>query len=286
MCKRVHIVTKEVADGTKSLPVQVLFSPQVAVMGVGSFAWSPRTWPKGLASAKRLIPVPKKWRFISWFCEHLATVPARTVFSHSHSKPALSKPRKLLPLRLCDRASNVISMSSNARWSWMRRACSAITTCTAQEDEVSSTTNADAVNCENMEGGCQNNTTFPVEYSRVASKFEEGEPSEGMVEAHCSPVGHWVADEDRGAGLTVTGGGALSRVGETSPEVALSAPIDSGSSGARGSEPGLLDERSESSARRRADTPVTLAEGCRVTTGLTGSVGIACSTSAAKVRRG
>ena len=93
-----------------------------------------------------------------------------------------------------------------------------------------------------MEGGCQNNTTFPVEYSSVGLKFGGGEPSAGMVEAHSAALrGHWVADADRGAGLTVTGGGILSRVGETSPEVPLSAPIEWGSTRARGSGPVLLD---------------------------------------------
>ena len=61
-----------------------------------------------------------------------------------------------------------------------------------------------------------------------------------MVEARSAALWeHWVADADRGAGLTVTEGGALSRVGETSTEVALSAPIDWGSTRARGSEPVL-----------------------------------------------
>ena len=99
-------------------------------------------------------------------------------------------------------------------------------------------------------------------------------------------MGHWVANADRWAGLTVTSGMALSRVDETMSEVALSAPIDWGLMGARGSEPVLLDERSESSARWRTDTPVTLAEGCEVTTGSTGSVGIAVFTGAVEVRRG
>ena len=39
-----------------------------------------------------------------------------------------------------------------------------------------------------MEGGCQNNTTFPVEYSRVGSTFQGGEPSEGMVEARSAAL--------------------------------------------------------------------------------------------------
>ena len=100
-----------------------------------------------------------------------------------------------------------------------------------------------------MEGGSQNNTTFAVEYSRVGLQFEGGEPSEGMVEARSAALwGHWVADAERVAGLTVTSGGALSRVGETSPEVALSAPVDWVPTGARGSGPVVLDERGESSA--------------------------------------
>ena len=44
-------------------------------------------------------------------------------------------------------------------------------------------------------------------------KYEEGEPSESMVEARSAALwGYWVADADCGASLTVTGGGALSRV--------------------------------------------------------------------------
>ena len=80
-----------------------------------------------------------------------------------------------------------------------------------------------------------------MEYSRVGVKFEGGEPSAGMVEARSAALrGHWVADADRGAGLTVTGGGTLSHVGETSPEVSLSASIEWESTGARGSGPVLL----------------------------------------------
>ena len=78
-----------------------------------------------------------------------------------------------------------------------------------------------------MEGCCQNNTTLPVEYSRVWLKIEGAEPSEGMIDARCAALwGHWVADAGRGVRLTVTGGGALSHVGETSPEMAFSAFID------------------------------------------------------------
>ena len=48
----------------------------------------------------------------------------------------------------------------------------------------------------------------------------------------------------------------------------------------------MRDDRSESSARRRGNTPITLTEGCGVTTGSTGSVGIARSTGAVEVRGG
>ena len=98
--------------------------------------------------------------------------------------------------------------------------------------------------------------------------------------------GHQVANAGRGGGLTVTGGGALSRVGEILPDVALSATISWDLTEARGSELVLLDERNEPFARRWADTPVTLTEGCAVKTGLTGSAGIAYFTSAVEVRKG
>ena len=138
-----------------------------------------------------------------------------------------------------------------------------------------------------MERGCLNNTMFPVEYSCIGLQIDGIEPSEGMVEARSAALwGNCVAGADRGTGLTVTGGGAFSRVGKTSPEVSLSAPIDWGSTGARGSDPVLLDERSESSARRREDCPITLTGGCGVTAGSTGSVGISRSTNAVEVARG
>ena len=126
-----------------------------------------------------------------------------------------------------------------------------------------------------------------VEYLRVGLKIEGAETSKGMVEARSVALwGHWVADADRGAGLTVTGVGGLSGVGETSPEMALSASFDWRSTGAQGSEPVLLDERSESSGRHWAYTPVALIGGCGVTAGLTGSVGIACPIDAVEVQRG
>ena len=62
--------------------------------------------------------------------------------------------------------------------------------------------------------------------------------------------------------------------------------MDWDSTVARGSKPVLLYKRSETSARRRADTPVTLTEGCVVTTGSMGSVRTACSITAVEVQEG
>ena len=84
----------------------------------------------------------------------------------------------------------------------------------------------------------QNDVSGGIIASRV--KIEGSETSEGMVEARSAALGgQWVADANGWAGFTVTGGGALSRVGKTSPEMALSGPINWGSTEARGSEPVL-----------------------------------------------
>ena len=79
-------------------------------------------------------------------------------------------------------------MSPSARLSWKRGAISSIIKCSEQEYEASSTTNVEAVHCEKVEWGCQSNTTFPVEYSRVGLKFEGGELSESIVEARSAAL--------------------------------------------------------------------------------------------------
>ena len=62
-----------------------------------------------------------------------------------------------------------------------------------------------------MKGDCQNNATFPEEYSRVGSNPKGGEPSEGMVEARSAALwGRWVANARREVGSAVTGWEALS----------------------------------------------------------------------------
>ena len=44
---------------------------------------------------------------------------------------------------------------------------------------------------QKKKGGCQNNTTFPVEYSHVGLEFEGRELSEGMGEARSAALwGH------------------------------------------------------------------------------------------------
>ena len=93
-------------------------------------------------------------------------------------------------MNVCDWGSDVLSMSSSARWSWKRRTFSAIIICSAQDYETSSPANADAFHCK-KKGGCQNNTTFPVEYSHVRLEFEGRELSEGMDEARSAALwGH------------------------------------------------------------------------------------------------
>ena len=101
---------------------------------------------------------------------------------------------------------------------WKRRAFSANINCSAQEYETSSNDKRRRCPLRKNGGGLpkQHDVSRGILAYRV--QFEGGEISEGMVEARSAALwGHWVADVDRGAGLTVIGGGELSRVGETSP---------------------------------------------------------------------
>ena len=61
------------------------------------------------------------------------------------------------------------------------RAFSAIINCSAQEYETSSTTHNEGDRCEKKDGGCQNNTTLSVEYSREGSKVNGANPSEVVL---------------------------------------------------------------------------------------------------------
>ena len=77
-----------------------------------------------------------------------------------------------------------------------------------------------------------------------------------MVEARSAALwGHQATDVDRGACLTVTGGGSLSCVGETSPKVALFTPIDRGPARAPDAKPVLLHERGTSHAHDGGQLP-------------------------------
>ena len=58
---------------------------------------------------------------------------------------------------------------------------SAIINCSAQEYDTTSTTNDEGDHCEKLEGGCQNNTTLSVEYSREGSKADGANPPEAVL---------------------------------------------------------------------------------------------------------
>ena len=143
--------------------------------------------------------MPKRLCFISGFCEKLGKSPSENgVFAFPLPNVIVETP---------DAPSDALVRLGFRRAQYefqctvvVEEAClSAILNCSAQEYETSSTTNADAVHYEKIEGGCQNNTTFPVEYSRVGLKIEGAEPSEGMVEARGAVLwGHWVADPTGG----------------------------------------------------------------------------------------
>ena len=85
-----------VADGRKSL-FRGIFSPVHRRRLLPSGSSSRRPMPphgvphtgfKGLASAKRLVPVLKRCCFMVGFCENLAKVPARTTSSRTRSQVA------------------------------------------------------------------------------------------------------------------------------------------------------------------------------------------------------
>ena len=92
---------------------------------------------------------------------------------------------------------------------------------------MSSMENVDGAHCEEMggRGGCQNNTAFSEEYSRVEPKTKGAEPSEGMVEARSEALrGCQVADPRSGAGPTATAREAPSHVEKKCPKGSLCAP--------------------------------------------------------------
>ena len=63
---------------------------------------TPHTWSKGLASAKILLPVFKRWRFLARFCQNLAEVPCENgVFSFTLPNGVVETTRTLRPTRWC-----------------------------------------------------------------------------------------------------------------------------------------------------------------------------------------
>ena len=130
---------------------------------------------KRLASAKRLVPVLRRCCFMA--SENLAKVPARTASSRTRSQTAWSKLRTPRLMRLCARGSGEDTMSYSVRRSRKRRAFPAIINCSAQEYDTSSKTSDDGRHCEKQEGGRQNSTPCPVEYSRVGSNTNDADPS-------------------------------------------------------------------------------------------------------------
>ena len=61
-------------------------------------------------------------------------------------------------------------MSPAARWSWKSLIFPTIMYCSAQEYGTSSTTNNEGDHGDKQDGGCQNNTTLSVDYSREGPK--------------------------------------------------------------------------------------------------------------------
>ena len=72
-------------------------------------------------------------------------------------------------------------MSSTAQWSLKSLPLSAIINCSAQEYDTPLTTNDEGDHCEKKDGGCQNNTTLSVEYSREGSNTDGANRSEAVL---------------------------------------------------------------------------------------------------------
>ena len=100
------------------------------------------------------------------FSVSLVWVPDDAAFWFSLSPTPESKLRTPRPMRLRVLGLGDGMMSPTARWSWKSLVFSAIMYCSAQEYGTSSTTNDEGDHGRKLNRGCQNSTTFSVEYSR------------------------------------------------------------------------------------------------------------------------
>ena len=111
----------------------------------------PNIWLKGLALAKNLLPVSKRWCFISGFCETWPKSCENGVFALPLPNGVVETPDPLsdafvqLGFRRAQYDFQCTVVVEEC-------AFSAIINCSAQEYKMSSTTNADGVHCEKMEG--------------------------------------------------------------------------------------------------------------------------------------
>ena len=140
VCQPVRIVPKEVADGRKSLPEQIISSPQMGVMGPPG-GQSPTLGQKGWLQLKACCPRPKRGVSSPGFVKLGISPSENGVFAFPLPNVVVQTPDASFDA-LVRLGFQRAQMSSSARWSWKRRAFSAfsaIINCSAQEYEMPST---------------------------------------------------------------------------------------------------------------------------------------------------
>ena len=136
----------------------------------------------------------------------------------------------------------------------------AIINCSAQEYDTPSTTNDEGHHCKKWDGGCQNNTTLFVEYSREGSNDDGANPSETVlgIWACNFPVREHQSSAVRACNVPVRENQALGSRCESGPRFLAPCPRPSfaknrqkllltAPEGAGGSKLLLLDERYDTS---------------------------------------
>ena len=118
VCQPGLACTNGAADGRKSFFPSEIFPGHrrgVPASGSSDRRPMPHMGSKGLASAKSLVPMLRRYCFVAGFCENLVKEPARTASSRTLSQIALSKLHAPRSMRLCARESGDDRMSSSVR---------------------------------------------------------------------------------------------------------------------------------------------------------------------------
>ena len=161
------------------------FFPSQLARVVGSGIILPDTnaprWVRRAGFGQTSVVSAQKVMFHGRILPEFGVVARYTAFCFSQSLTAESKLCTPQPMRLCVLGSDDDMMSSTARWSLKLLAFLTIMNCSAQEYDTPSPTNGEGDHCKKQDGGCQNNTTLYVEYSREGLKADGTNPSEAVL---------------------------------------------------------------------------------------------------------